>query len=140
MILHELRKHTSEACARNSDNRMQAERAGIESFLEFAEKHPGLYRIVKESQFVDEPAFREYYERIAKGYALGLAAAAGKGEVAAGDTEIRAWAMMGIGHFLGMRYCLWDGKRPDNAAMDQVMEFISHGLAPKPGIADKNKK
>jgi AcrR family transcriptional regulator len=139
-IGHALRKHTAEAIARHSGNRMDAERAGMESFLEFAEKHPGLYRIVQESQFVDEPAFRDYYERIAKGYALGLAAAAGNGEITAGDAEIRAWAMMGIGHFLGMRYCLWDGKRPDIAAMDQVMGFIAHGLEPKPGIAGNNKK
>ena len=129
-IGYALRKQIAEAMA-HSKNRLDAERAGLESFLQFAESHPGLYRIVQEAQFVDEPIFRDYYERIAKGYALGLAAAVGKGEIGTGDAELRAWSLMGIGHFLGMRYCLWDGKRPDVPAMDQVMDFISHGLTPK---------
>ena len=134
-IGHALRKQVAESMAPHK-NRLHAERAGLDSFLQFAESRPGLYRIVQEAQFVDEPVFREYYERIARGYTLGLAAAVGTGEISAGDAELRAWSLMGIGHFLGMRYCLWDGKRPDGAAMDQVMDFISHGLAPRA----KNKK
>lgn len=134
-IGHALRKHTARAVNRVHP-RMAAERAGLEAFLEFAQQHPGLYRIVQESQFVDERIFREYYERLAKGYAEGLAAAAGEGELTEGAAEVRAWAIMGIGHFIGMRDCLWAGKVPDAATVDQIMHFIGHGMAP--GQKDKS--
>lgn len=38
---------------------------------------------------------------------------------------------MGIGHFIGMRWCLWQGRVPDAAMIDSLMDFISHGIAPK---------
>lgn len=129
-IGHALRKHTAQAIAKSA-NRMAAERAGLESFLEFTQEHPGLYRIVQESQFVDEAAYRDYYERLAEGYSASLADAAALGELSKGDAEVRAWAIMGIGHFLGLRYCLWAGKRPNKATLDQVMAFIGTGMAQK---------
>lgn len=129
-IGHALRKHTAQAVGRASP-RLVAERAGLVAFLEFAQEHPGLYRIVQECQFVDEAAYREYYERLAKGYAEGLAVATAKGELTPGDAEVRAWAIMGVGHFIGMRHSLWNGKAPDPAIMDEVMNFIGSGMAPR---------
>ena len=38
---------------------------------------------------------------------------------------------MGIGHFLGLRYCLWQHKRPGKAVMDEVMSFIGGGIVAK---------
>lgn len=128
-IGHALRKHTAEALA-GIKNRMDAERRGLEAFLEFTSKHPGLYRIVQESQFVDNQVFREYYERLAEGYGEGLNLAAKAGYLSAGDGDARAWAVMGIGHFLGLRYCLWQKKLPEKAVMDEVMNFIASGMAP----------
>lgn len=136
-IGHALRKHTARAVAK-ARPRMAAERVGLEAFFEFAQQHPGLYRIVQEAQFVDEPIFREYYERLAQGYAEGLAEATGKGELAPGDADVRAWAIMGIGHFIGMRDCLWAGKVPDASTVDQIMQFISAGMAPQNKNAGKN--
>ena len=127
-IGHALRKHTAEALA-GIRRRMDAERRGLEAFLEFASKHPGLYRIVQESQFVDSNIHREYYEQLAQGYGASLNQAAKDGHLAAGDGEVRAWAMMGIGHFLGLRYCLWQKKLPERAVMDQVMSFVASGMA-----------
>ena len=129
-IGHALRKHTAQAVGRTAP-RMNAERAGLVAFLEFAQEHPGLYRIVQECQFVDDTVYREYYERLAKGYAEGLAAATAKGELTPGDAEVRAWAIMGVGHFIGMRHSLWNGKAPDAATVDQVMQFIGAGMAPQ---------
>lgn len=110
-------------------DRAAAERAGLNSFLDFALAHPGLYRLVQEAQFVDEPAFREYYERVAEGYGALLDEAAGRGELTPGEGRERAWAIMGIGHFLGLRHCLWRGARPPKKALDQAVEFIAHGMA-----------
>lgn len=129
-IGHALRKHMAAAVVRGR-SRMEAERVGLIAFLGFAQAHPGLYRIVQESQFVDETVFREYYERLAQGYSKSLGDAARSGELRPGDAETRAWAIMGIGHFLGMRHCLWQGKQPDDATLDEVMSFIAQGMAPK---------
>lgn len=136
-IGHALRRHTALAMSKVSP-RLKAERAGLQAFFEFAHQHPGLYRIVQESQFVDEPVFREYYERIAAGYAQGLKEAAERGELAPGDAETRAWALMGIGHFLGLKHCLWQGELPGGAVLDEMMALISAGLAPpKPTLPKK---
>ena len=128
-IGHGLRKHMAVAVAKGL-NRLEAERAGLAAFFDFAHQHPGLYRIVQESQFVDEVVFREYYERLAKGYAYGLQAAAEKAELAPGDAETRAWSIMGIGHFVGLKHCLWNSQVPPAAVMDQVMDFVTNGMGP----------
>lgn len=123
-----LRRHMREAASGAAD-RMDAERRGMQAFFDFACRHPGLYRIVQESQFVDEGVFREYYERIAQGYASDLEAAVSRGELRPGDAEVRAWSLMGAGHFLGMRHCLWGGKLPPPAAVDALMDLVAHGMA-----------
>lgn len=123
-----LRRHMRNAVGAAS-NRIEAERQGIEAFFDFACRQPGLYRIVQESQFVDEGVFREYYERIAKGYAADLEAAASRGELRPGDAEGRAWALMGAGHFLGMRHCLWAGQVPPPATVDGLMDLVANGMA-----------
>ena len=129
-IGHQLRAHATQAIA-PARNRLEAERLGLEAFLQFTAKHRGLYRIVQESQFVDPQIFREYYEKLAEGYAAALASAARKGELAEGDAETRAWAMMGIGHFLGLKWCLWQKKQPPQEVLDEIMGFITHGMGPR---------
>lgn len=125
-----LRKEMALAVTGAKD-RMHAERLGLVAFFKFAQAHPGLYRIVQEAQFVDEPAYRDYYERLAQGYAEDLREAAAAGETSPGDAEARAWSIMGIGHFIGMRWCLWQHEVPSEATVDAVMDLISHGIAPK---------
>lgn len=130
-IGHQLRAHSTQAIAQ-ATNRLEAERLGLEAFLQFTTRHRGLYRIVQESQFVDPQIFREYYEKLAEGYGAALDAAARNGELSAGDGEVRAWAIMGIGHFLGLRWCLWQKKQPPPEVLDQVMGFITRGMGPAP--------
>lgn len=125
-----LRKHMALA-VEGAPNRIEAERRGLVAFFEFAQAHPGLYRIVQESQFVDEAVFREYYERLAQSYAADLADATAQGELAPGDAVARAWSIMGIGHFIGMRWCLWQGEVPSTTLVDAVMDLISRGIAPR---------
>lgn len=129
-IGRQLRRAMS-AAASTGRNRLEAERQGLEAFIAFVSAHPRLYRIVQEAQFVDEQVYREYYLNIARGYTAALARAAERGELAPGDAEIRAWALMGIGHFLGLRYCLWQGRPPADETFAGVMDFIAHGMAPR---------
>jgi len=125
-----LRKHMALA-VEGASNRMAAERLGLDAFFEFAQAHPGLYRIVQESQFVDETVFREFYERLAEGYAADIAEAIGRGELTPGDAVARAWSIMGIGHFIGMRWCLWQGEVPSREMVDSVMDMLARGIAPR---------
>ena len=126
-IGHQLRANSAQAIAK-AGSRIEAERLGLEAFLQFTTKHRGLYRIVQESQFVDPQVFRDYYEKLAEGYAAALDKAARSGELAKGDAETRAWSIMGIGHFLGMKWCLWEKQMPPQQAFDEVMNFITKGM------------
>ncbi len=110
--------------------RMQAERQGLEAFLRFVAEHQNLYRVVQEALFVDEAVYREYYQNLAKGYSARLKSAQDGGELRPGDTEVRAWALMGLGHFLGLRFGLWNTAAPSAQVLDAAMDFIAHGIAP----------
>ena len=128
---HALRMHLAKDIAGAGRNRIQVERRGIEGFLQFTLEHPAVYRIVQEAQFVDEAAFRDYYQQLAGPYISALQASADRGELARGSAEERAWALMGISHFLGLRNSLWAGALPPKKKLDDVMDFIANGMAPR---------
>src|SRR6266540_4973205 len=52
-----LRRHLTLAIS-DAASRLEAERRGLLAFLEFARANPNLYRVVEESQFVDQAVFR----------------------------------------------------------------------------------
>src|SRR5215207_5655480 len=66
-----LRRDLGEA-TREVRGRLEAEREGLRAFFSFVRAHRKLYRIVPQAEFVDEPTFRRYYERLASRYAAGL--------------------------------------------------------------------
>ena len=43
----------------------------------------------------------------------------------------RAWSIMGIGHFIGMRWCLWNGEVPSRDMVDAVMDLLTRGIGPR---------
>ncbi|GAB4350822.1 MAG: TetR/AcrR family transcriptional regulator [Gammaproteobacteria bacterium] len=128
----QLRQELSEAVA-GAPDRIAAERQGMAYFIQFVRNHPHLYRIVMEAQFVDPPAFREYFTGFAEAYAINLARAAERGEVRSGPTEERAWALLGMSLFLGLRYGIWETERPAGEIADAVMEMVACGLLPDGG-------
>ncbi len=124
-----LRRHLTQATLGLTD-RLEIERRGIHAFFGFVRANPDLYRVVAESQFVDEATYRRYYDDFAAGYRAVLGAAAAAGEIAPGDAEIRAWALMGVCDMVGRRYALWDGEADIEAAAEAAWGFVAHGLAP----------
>lgn len=96
---------------KNSTDSLDAERLGVQLFLEFARTHRDVYRIIDEAEFVEPSAYREHYQTTAARIASRFAAARDKGELAADlsdeDLEILAWASMGANVFLGLRYSVW---------------------------------
>lgn len=126
-IGNSLRENLMQAAAQSVETD-DADRYCLQAFFRFASQHPGLYRIVQEAQFVDEPTYRDYYERLAQCYAQTIAAAEKRGELRSGNTEARAWAVMGIAHFVGLRWCLWQHAEPGQAVVDEVIGLIKSGI------------
>lgn len=111
-------------------DRLEIERRGLHAFFAFVRENPNLYRVVAESQFVDEAAYRRYYFDFAESYRLALEQGAAAGAISPGDAEVRAWALMGVCDMVGRRYALWDRESPVDAAAEAAFAFIARGLAP----------
>ncbi|MGV9193327.1 TetR/AcrR family transcriptional regulator [Microbacterium sp. MC2] len=130
-------RHSMAEAMAGATDRIAAERAGFEGFFRFTAAHPALYRVVREAEFVSPETLRLHYTRIVEGYEAGLRAAQRQGDVdEALDPEVTAWALMGAGELIGMRYLLWerdaDGNAPaqiDPAVVDDMMRFIRNALA-----------
>src|SRR5690554_4173173 len=76
----ELRHSLSEATSGATD-RLEVERRGLLAFARFSLEHENLYRIVMQSQYVDEEIYREYYRTLAKGYRRALEEAQTEGQI-----------------------------------------------------------
>jgi AcrR family transcriptional regulator len=117
-------EHASEATSRS-----ERERLGFQGYFRFASEHPALYRIIRQAEVVSPHILHEHYNRIAKGYMLGLAEAMATGDIAEGDPETLVWMLMGIGEIIGMRWILWGdtGSVPDEV-FEQMYAFLRRGL------------
>lgn len=119
----------------DAPDRLAAERAGFRAFFAFTTEVPQLYRIIRQAEFVSPEAMHLHYGRIVEGYQRALAAASDAGEIAPLDPEVTAWALMGIGEIIGMRWILWqegeDGAPaiPDDV-LDNTLDFITRALRP----------
>ncbi len=121
------RSHVAEAVA-GAPDRLAAERLGLAAFIAFTRKHPELYRIIEEAQFVAEDAYRAHYRSFVEGYREGLAAASARGEIVEGPDELRAWALIGMSVFLGMRYAIWDKDEDPARIADLAIDLVADGL------------
>ena len=125
------RAHVAEA-VRGAPDRLAAERIGLAAFIAFTRKHPELYRIIEEAQFVAEDVYREHYLTFVEGYREGLAAATAKGQIVEGPDELRAWALIGMSVFLGMRYGIWREDMSPEQVADGAIDLVSEGLRSRP--------
>lgn len=124
---HATRQHIAEA-VREAPDRLTAERLGLEAFITFVRKHRELYRIIEEAQFVAQDVYREHYRTFAEGYSRNLAGARKRGEIADGADEPRAWALIGMSVFLGMRYGIWNEDLSPAEVADVAIDLVSEGL------------
>lgn len=137
----QLRQAMTEGAAGATD-RIDAERRGFRAYFDFLATHPEVYPIIREAWFVAPDALRVHYERIHAGYAEALGSAAATGEIAPLNPDVTAWALMGIGEMLGMRYQAWPAqpRRTGDAApqpspipgevFDACVTLITHLLTP----------
>jgi len=125
-----LRRHTAQA-ARGFTDRRIVEVAALESFCSYIREHGDSYRVVREAEFVDKDLGRWYYTRLSDPYAIALERAMVAGEIRPGNPEITALALMGVGHWLGLRWVLWSD-HPDAevspAALTSSVRLVLHGI------------
>jgi AcrR family transcriptional regulator len=121
-------RRTIQDATRGLADRREIERRGFQAFFGFIRRHPAMYRIVRQAEFVDPALFRWYYRRFADGYIRGLKDAMAEGEIRRLDPEVLAYCLMGIGDFIGMRWVLWErnGMRP--AVQATMMDFMLRGI------------
>lgn len=122
-----VRHAMSEGAAKGS-TRVEAERYGFEAFFRFTAEHPGLYRVIRQAEFASPRALHLHYERIAEGYVAALEEAIADGEIVEGNTEVLAFALMGIGELIGMRWIMWGEDGVPEDVIDEMMKFIARGL------------
>lgn len=131
-INRQLRGRIRRATAGLAD-RLEVERRGFAEFFTFIGEHARAYRIVREAEFVGSVdakgrAGRWYYERLAQGYVRGLRTAMAQDQIRTMDPEPLAWALMGIGHFLGLRWIVWEERLPPRPAREALDRLLRHGL------------
>jgi len=104
-------RHAMAAGAEQGRTRAEAELLGFTGYFEFAAQHGALYRIIRQAEFVSPETLHEHYQAIASGYIAALGSAMDRGEVERMDPEVLAWALMGMGELLGMRWIVWEDAR-----------------------------
>jgi AcrR family transcriptional regulator len=131
-LVDELNRRVRQAmadAASQGTTRTEAERLGFQAFFRFTAEHPGLYRVIRQAEFVSPQALRLHYERIVAGYSRGLQEAMARGEIATGDPEVLAWALMGVGEMIGLRWILWgDTREIPTPVFEEAMQFVQRAL------------
>jgi AcrR family transcriptional regulator len=104
-------RHAMKEGSSRGTSRLDAELLGFAAYFQFTGEHPALYRIIRQAEFVSPEMLAYHYERLSAGYVEALREASERGEIGPIDPEITAWALMGMGELIGMRWILWAGRR-----------------------------
>jgi AcrR family transcriptional regulator len=120
-------RHAMSEASAQGGTRLEQELLGFRAFFRFTAEHPGLYRVIRQAEFVSPEMLRFHYEKLSSGYIEGLREAAERGEVGEHiDPEVSAWALMAAGELIGMRWILWDerGEVPPRV-LDELERIVA---------------
>jgi AcrR family transcriptional regulator len=109
---------------------LDSEARALAAYLRFVADHKEVYRIIDEAEFVDPEGFRAHYTTTAERIAGRLSTGAARGELSGADPlalEVRAWAVMGINVFLGLRFGVWGDEDPSLVAR-HANALLSRGM------------
>jgi hypothetical protein len=107
---------------------LRREREALVGFLHFAREHKEIYRIIDEAEFADPASYRAHYEGTATRIAARLAEGAKAGALRDGEQEVRAWAIMGMNVFLGLRFGVWEDERAVEEIAEIAADLLGEGL------------
>jgi AcrR family transcriptional regulator len=120
-------RHAMKEGSSQGDTRIEAELRGFDAYFRFTAEHPTLYRIIRQAEFVSPEMLRYHYDRLSAGYIDALRQASASGEIGKLDAEVAAYALMGLGEMIGMRWILWgDGPMPArvSAELERMIRCI----------------
>jgi AcrR family transcriptional regulator len=121
-------RHAMKEGSSQGKTRLEAELLGFRAYFQFTAQHPALYRIIRQAEFVSPAMLRYHYERLSSGYVEALREATERGDIADLDPEVAAWALMGMGELIGMRWILWEHANqmpaPVLAELDRMIRCI----------------
>jgi len=118
-------RHAMKEASSQGQTRLEAELLGFRAYFHFTAEHPALYRIIRQAEFVSPAMLRYHYERLSDGYVEALRSASVSGEIAELDPEVAAWALMGMGELIGMRWILWEqGAEMPEAVLAELDRII----------------
>ncbi len=115
----------------NISDRRDAERAGVIVCFNFVLRHREVYRIVPEFEMIDKEVALWYYKKTAEGYINGLAEAMKKGEIRQYPPVFLAHSLMGITHFIAVKWIIWAANPNTDLsrqAIENNIDFILYGL------------
>lgn len=138
---HELRATLSRATAAAA-GRVDKEKAGFVAFFAWMARHRALYRVVRQAEYIDADLYRGWYGQLADGYVAALRAAMAAGEIAGvEDVETLAYALMGVGDFVGMRWLVFEDRHAvPPRAVDTVVSILERALAEVPAGAMRSQE
>jgi AcrR family transcriptional regulator len=105
-------RHAMTEGAAQGQTRLESELLGFDAYFRFTSEHPALYRIIRQSEFVAPEMLRYHYDRVSEGYVAALTKAKEAGEISTLDPEVTAYALMGLGELVGMKWILWGAGTP----------------------------
>jgi AcrR family transcriptional regulator len=121
-------RHAMKEASSQGQTRLEEELLGFRAYFRFTADHPALYRIIRQAEFVSPEMLRFHYDRLSGGYVDALREASERGEIADLDAEVAAWALMGMGELIGMRWILWEQAAdvPDAvlAELDRIISCV----------------
>ena len=125
----ELRATLAQASA-DVVGRIAREHAGFAAFFTWMARHRALYLIVRQAEYVDGGLYRGWYRQLADGYAEALRLAIDDGEIAhVDDVETLAYALMGIGDFVGLRWLVIEERRTvPPRALATIVQLVERAL------------
>lgn len=117
-------RHAMKEASSAGATRLEQELNGFEAYFRFTSDHPALYRIIRQAEFVSPEMLRYHYDRLSAGYIEALRTASESGEIGEMDAEVAAYALMGLGEMIGMRWILWGDREPLPAGVFDELERI----------------
>jgi AcrR family transcriptional regulator len=105
-------RHAMKEGSSQGTSRIESELLGFEAYFRFTSEHPALYRIIRQAEFVSPEMLRYHYDRLSAGYIEALTEAVESGEIGQLDPEVAAFALMGLGEMVGMKWILWGEGTP----------------------------
>lgn len=135
-IFSALVQDMSQAVARTAAAAVSPASGGVDrehevliAFLDFARQNKAIYRIIDEAEFVDPASYRAHYEDAAARIEARLEKGVADQVVRPGANEVRAWAIMGMNVFIGLRYGVWEDSRPSEEIAAAVEDLLRNGIA-----------